>query len=193
MSKTEMKSERIVTGKFRVSFPNVFKPKPDLQGKEKYSLDMLFKKGSDEHKAISKIVKKVCLDTWGGKPDGYKSPIKDGDKPNKQGKILNGYEDHVFVTAKTLNKPAVLDQGKHEILNAQDFYGGCYARASVVFSAYDALGNIGVTCYLQNIQKMADGDPFGNRVNAADEFDTIEGFDVEAGDGDDMDDMEDDF
>jgi hypothetical protein len=61
----------------------------------------------------------------------------------------------------------------NDIINEADFYPGCYARATVRPFWYDTAGNKGVAFGLQNIQKLADGEPLGGRVVASKEFEPV--------------------
>ena len=40
------------------------------------------------------------------------------------------------------------------------------ADTSIVFYAYNANGNKGIACGLQNLQKLEDGEPLGGRSRA---------------------------
>jgi hypothetical protein len=42
-----------------------------------------------------------------------------------------------------------------------------------VFYAYNANGNKGIACGLQNLQKLEDGEPLGGRSRAEDDFTAI--------------------
>ena len=55
--------KKILTPRFRVAFPNVFKPKLNLQGEPKYGLVMLFDKKSDISK-LRKLADEVAKEKW---------------------------------------------------------------------------------------------------------------------------------
>ena len=71
-------------------------------------------------------------------------------------------------------KPGVVDQNVQPIIEAEEMYAGCYARATLTAYAFDTAGNRGVAFGLQNIQKIRDGEPFTGREKAEDEFEAIE-------------------
>ena len=182
---TKLKSEStLITPVFRVSYPNVFKPKRnDLSGKDEYSVVMLFDKktAKTELKELYALAKKAAEDKWGvGKiPKKLKTPFKDGDQKNADliadGKNANPtYEGMIFINAKSTYAPGVVNAKREIILDASEFYGGCYARAQVSVYAYDTKGNQGVAIGLRHIQKVKDGDPFGNRTSPEDAFSPID-------------------
>jgi hypothetical protein len=103
---------------------------------------------------------------------GYKNPFRPGeDKPE-----LEGYEGMVFAAATSMRQPGVIDAGKARLMSDDDFYSGCYARATVTAYAYDKSGNKGVAFGLQNLQKLADGEAFSGRVAPEDDFEAVEDF-----------------
>jgi hypothetical protein len=172
MAKTEtMSSKKVMTPEFRVSFPNVFQPRSAFDGQEaKYSIVMLFSKKTDIS-ALKKLAQAVAREKWGDKiPKGMRNPFRDGDV-EKEG--MDGYAGCVFVTASSKTKPGLVDQSVQPIITGDDFYAGCYARATVNAFAYDRAGNVGVSFGLQNIQKLRDGEPFSGRTKAEDEFSAV--------------------
>ena len=45
-----------------------------------------------------------------------------------------------------------------------------YGRASISFYAYNTNGNRGIACWLNNLQKIKDGEPLGGHARAEDDF-----------------------
>jgi hypothetical protein len=82
----------------------------------------------------------------------------------------------VFAAATSMRQPGVIDAGKARLMSDDDFYSGCYARATVTAYAYDKSGNKGVAFGLQNLQKLADGEAFSGRVAPEDDFEAVEDF-----------------
>lgn len=174
MATTQKKdSLKLKTPTFRASFANVFKPRVPFEGQEAvYSVETLFdKKEHKDMKWLKEAIKTVADAKWGaGKwPKNFKSPIKDGDE-----KELEGYAGHWFLTIKSKQKPGVVDTQLQEIIEPSEFYSGCYARATIVVKTYSTAGNNGVACYLQNLQKVKDGEAFSGKRNAKDDFDALE-------------------
>ena len=162
------KVKKVVTPTFRVSFPAVFQAKlNELSGKTEYSVVMLIDKKQDIT-AMKQLCAAVAKEKWGEKiPTGIRNPFRDGDT-EKAGR--EGYANAYFVTAKSTQKPGVVDESLQPIINAEDFYPGCYARATVTAYAYDNKGNRGVAFGLQNLQKVKDGEPFSGKTRAEDDF-----------------------
>jgi hypothetical protein len=178
-------STNVVTPEFRVSYPNVHKPKKnELNGKEEYSVVALFSKSTDLT-ALKELVYKTIVEKWGpdkakwptnseGRP--LRTPFRKQDDRMKDGVLPSGYEAGAFyLNLKSEQKPGLVDQNLQPILDPSEFYGGCFARASIRAFAYDQKGNRGVSFSLGNLQKTRDGDPFGNRTRPEQDFVAIEG------------------
>ena len=52
----------------------------------------------------------------------------------------------------------------------RDGDSGVIGRASINFYAYNTNGNRGIACGLNNLQKIADGEPLGSKAPASDDF-----------------------
>lgn len=163
----KIQSQQLTTNVFRVSFPHLFKPHapPNSKNDPKYSIDMLFSDPNDV-KNIREACAKIMTQKFGA--DQKKWPklkynvIKNGDE--KDG--INGYAGHLYVTARSGDKPAVVDREKQEVLDQRKFYGGCYARAQISLFWYDTNGNKGIGVGLNAVQFVKDGESFGGgRVN----------------------------
>lgn len=175
-------STKVTTPEFRVAFPAVFKAKRNtLSNKDEFSVVALFKKGEDLSalKAAAKaaLVKKFGADQ-GQWPQNLKNPFRDqGDRAKvKDGKevLPQGYEPGaIYLNLKSDQRPGVVDQNVQEIIDEAEFYGGCWARASINAYAYDQAGNRGVAFGLGNLQKLRDDDHFGNRTKPQDDFSAV--------------------
>jgi hypothetical protein len=173
----------VLTPEFRVSFPNVFKPKKnELSGKEEYSLVALLAKGADITK-LKEAVHAAIVTKWGTDktkwPANIRMPFRDQAEraKNVEGKQVmpQGYEEGaIFINLKSAQRPGLVDQSVQDIIDESQFYAGCYARATVNAYAYDAKGNRGVSLGLVNIQKLKDGPPLGKRTRPEDDFAPVE-------------------
>ena len=166
------KQAQVCTPEFRVSFPAVFQARAAAEGQEpKFSIAMLFPKTTDLT-ALKTLVKNTLVEKLGPDqkkwPKGIRLPFRDGAE-----KDYDGYQDTVFCTATSKNRPGLVDQAKQPILEPSEFYGGCYARATIGAFYYDKAGNKGVAFGLRNIQKMRDGEPFSGCNKPEDDFDAI--------------------
>lgn len=165
-------SNKVITGKVRFSYANVFEPKSINGSDPKYSVSLIIPKEDkvtiDKIKAAIEVAKKEGLSKLGGKiPANLKTPLRDGDidRPDD-----TAYADSYFVNANSTIRPGIVDANLQPIIDSTEFYSGCYGRASIVFYAYNANGNKGIACGLQNLQKLEDGEPLGGRSRAEDDF-----------------------
>ena len=179
------------TGKFRVSFPNLFEPSAMEGGTPKYGVTMLFPKGADLsglEAAYDAAVADGTERLWKNKtPKQLRNPFRDGDEEDGYCD-RDGYPGHIFIRASSKSPVGIVhkekdpETGKPRVIDdPAEVYAGCFARATVVAYAYDTAGNKGIAFGLQNVQKLADGDSFSGRKSAEDDF------------ADDLDDEEDDM
>ncbi len=171
------KDTKVVTGKVRLSYCNLFKPRAVEAGQEeKYSCTILVPKSDkatiQKIKAAVEAAKQAGATTFGGKvPANVKTPIHDGDgeKPNG-GEYGDECKGHYVINASSKQKPGIVDVKCNEILDSTEVYSGCYGRVSINFYAFNRSGNKGIACGLNNVQKLADGDYLGGRSRAEDDF-----------------------
>ena len=177
MAKDEAKKSatKVVTGKVRMSYVQVFEPNPDDAEIDagKYSVSLLIPKNDTAtikkiKAAIEAAKQEGKTSKWGGKiPAKLENPLHDGDIDKEDDPV---YADHYYLNAKSSKQPEVVDRALNPILDADEFYSGCYGRASINFFAYDKSGNKGIGCGLNNLQKLADGEPLTGRSRAEDDF-----------------------
>ena len=176
MTPMKAKNPQFITPEFRVSFPNVFQARAVIQGQDpKFSIVMLFDKKTDitllKKAAVAAIVEKWGPKESGKWPKDLRLPFKEGSE-----KDYAGYENMIAVNASSSKeqKPGIVDQSLQDIIDPSEFYGGCYARATIAAFAYDKLGNRGVSFGLRNLQKLRDGEHLGGKNAANKDFDAIE-------------------
>jgi len=169
---TQATKVKIVSGKVRFSYANVFAPKASVEGgTPKYSVSIIIPKSDKE--TIAKI-NKAFEDTKAGAaayfggavPKGLKGGLRDGDEEKDDPAYANSY----FINANSSQKPGVVDADLNAILDASEFYSGCFGRASISFFAYNSNGSKGVGCGLNNVQKLEDGEKLGGASSASDDF-----------------------
>ena len=168
-----MSETKVVTGKVRFSYAHVFEPKAIEEGQTpKYSVSLIIPKSDKTTIAKIKAAIAAALEEgktkkFGGKlPAVYKNPLRDGDaeRPDDE-----NYAGSYFINANSTNKPGLVDENTNAIINKEDFYSGCYGRASVNFYAFNTSGNKGVACGLNNLQKLEDGERLGGGASTAEE------------------------
>ncbi len=163
---------KVVTGKVRFSYANVWEPKSINDGEEKYSVSLIIPKGDKKTiKDIEKAVeaaKKAGMPKFGGKiPSNLKMPLRDGDIDREEDE---NYADSYFINANCKTKPGIVDKKGQPIIDSTEFYSGCYGYASITFYAFNSKGNKGIACGLNNLMKIEDGEPLGGRSRAEDDF-----------------------
>jgi len=166
------KSVKVVTNKVRFSYAHVFQPQETPNGALKYSVSLIIPKSDKQ--TIDKINKAIeeCKQenaaVWGGSvPKALKGGLRDGDI-EKEGDPA--YADSYFINANSSQKPGVVDADLNAILDPNEFYSGCYGRASINFFAYNSNGSKGVGGGLNNVQKTEDGEKLGGGSSASDDF-----------------------
>lgn len=163
---------KIITGKARFSYANVWEAKSINGGDEKYSVSLIIskddKKTVAEIKAAIEVAKQDGKAKFGGKvPANLKLPLRDGDidRPDDE-----AYKNSYFVNANSKDRPQIVDKNVRPILDQSELYSGCYGRASITFYAFNQNGNKGVACGLGNLQKLSEGEPLSGRSRAEDDF-----------------------
>jgi hypothetical protein len=173
------------TPRFRVSFPVVFEPKAMEGGKPKYSVMMIFDKkaqASDAFKAIKKSVVEELKAAWPKAPEKvikerFAKVFKRAEdcESKEDGSRYEGCEDgFIVLRGQSTFKPEIINQRKEAIEDQNDFYAGCYAIAKITPASFDMDTNKGVTLYLGNIMKVAEGDRLGSVRSASNDFEDVE-------------------
>ena len=178
----------------RFSYLHAHKPHLNREsGTHEYSVQILIPKvNTKDYAAIKGAVteQQKLFFPSGRLPPRSHYPIKDGDTGvNQKGEPVNQPGMWV-VSAKTgayerdgkaelLDKPTTPPgcvgttrgtDGKLKPLGANEIKSGDWGRISINVKGYTT-GDSGVGCYLNNLQKVQDGDALGNgRKSAADEF-----------------------
>ena len=188
-------STKIITGKVRLSFANIWEPKSINGGEEKYSTSILIPKSDKEtlrkYKEVENLLKQEAMSKNKGKlPRKFHTLLRDGDEERPDDEA---YAGHYFYNASSKNKPGIAKPigkdatGKtkfEEITDTTEVYSGCYVKASVNFYLFDTNGNRGIAAGLNNIVKMQDGEPLAGRASVSSDF-AEEDFDVDSGDDED--------
>ena len=178
----EMNSTKVVTGKVRFSFVNLFEAKAFGEGTDaKYSVMLLIPKSdvgtiTRMRKAIDVAAQKGLATKFAGKmPAVLKTTLKDADKDTDQDGELFADKwpetaGHYVINVSSRTQPQVVDAALNPIINPTEVYSGCYGRASINFFAYNNNGNKGISAGLNNVQKLEDGEPLGSFSTAEQDF-----------------------
>ncbi|MBP3749783.1 MAG: DUF2815 family protein [Ruminobacter sp.] len=176
---------KVITGKTRWSYANVWEAKSINGGTPKFSVSLIvpksdtvtvtkvkaaieaaYKEGESKLKGNGRTVPALNL---------IKTPLRDGDieRPDDP-----AYANAYFINANSATAPGIVDEACNPIMNRSEVYSGVYGRASINFYAFNANGNKGIACGLNNLQKLSDGEPLGGKSSAESDFatDTDEDF-----------------
>lgn len=178
---------KIVTGKVRFSFCNIWEPKaPQGGGEPKYSVTLLIPKSDARtleniKAAIAEARERFCARNGANAlPAKPNTTLHDGDGTRENGDPYGPECKGCYViTVSSKQKPVIVDNFRNAITDPAEVYSGCYGRASINFYGYNASGKKGISAGLLSLQKLSDGEPFGT-VGSADDFN--DGYDDADGD-----------
>ncbi|SFP36670.1 Protein of unknown function [Ruminobacter amylophilus] len=173
---------KVITGvNTRWSYANVWEPKAMEGGKPKFSVSLIIPKSDTVTVGKIKAAIEEAYRDGQSKLKGnaksvpalstLRTPLRDGDLERPDD---SAYANAYFVNANSTTAPGVVDANRNEILDKSEVYSGCYGRASISFYAFNANGNKGIACGLNNLQKIKDGEPLGGRASAESDFATEE-------------------
>jgi hypothetical protein len=173
---------RLITPPLRASYPKLFEPEINDQGKKVWSVALLVEdtpSGREFLAQAEKLAEETGRAKFGDRFDKLrKSPAfkwavrYDVDKyENLEPKVI------AFVNARSYDTPpgvvsiyAGPDGKAAKITDPALIYPGCYLKASIHCYATDRSDSKSVSFGLGNVQKFKDGDRIDSRVNAEDEF-----------------------
>lgn len=170
-------STKVITGKVRLSYCRVFAPEVLEDGRTKYSTVILVPKSDTKTidaiaNAIDAAKRQGASEKWGGKvPARLHEPLRDGDEERPTDAAYKGC---YFLNCVCYTKPGIIDKERRPIINSEELYSGCYALASISFYPFDKAGNKGISCGLNNLMKVADGEMLGGRAEAVDDFASVD-------------------
>ena len=171
----QVNSTKVVTGKVRFCYVNVFEPTAmNEDDTPKYSICVLIPKSDTT--TIDKIKKAVEAAKEAGKakladkngriPANLKLPLRDGDEERPDDPA---FEDHYFINANSMRQPSIVDRSLNPIMSRDEFYSGCYGRASINFYAFN-VSSKGIAAGLNNLQKLEDGEILAGGSTAEEDF-----------------------
>ena len=161
----EARSEVIISPEGVLMFEHLFRPRSDQK--------------TPAFKAMTAAVNGVKAEKWGDQvPKKLKTPFLTADDLDK---VPAGIEDgDIFIRVTAVNKPKLVDQHVHEIMDESELYAGCRVRMSIqAYTWTDDKGGKGISFGLNNVQKIGDGAHLSGGSRAEDDFDEVETEDEE--------------
>ena len=173
-----MRPTHVITGmRTRFSYVSVWEPKSINGSTPKYSISLLIPKEDQETVARIRAAIEAAYKEGDVRLKGpgcsvppltaIRTPLRDGDTERPDDPAYAGC---YFLNANSKQAPGIVDRSGMRIQDPSAFYSGCYGRASISFYAYNSNGNCGIACSLNNLQKLADGEPLGGRRSAEADF-----------------------
>lgn len=178
------------------SFPSLSNPRPPKNAKDseedkdaagKYEITLLLNPADPKHKAALKAVDTDIKRAINEYFEGKKLPMKPltevfGDGNNyvsqETGEVVEGYAGHWYIKARALpkNPPRVL-RGREDIPRADAdrvLYAGCKVNATINIWMQDNEHGRAVRFNLRGVQYAGQGEAFGARPAAIEEFDDFD-------------------
>lgn len=165
----------------RASFPNLFKrviydeaDKRMVESEEKnakYRFTVLVPKSEKKFKAdLDTMLDAAVREKFPkGRPASelFNWPVIDGDKKNleienEDGDAVEAYKGHWIIQCSSKKKPRVFDDQTKPILDPEEIYPGCFARARISAWSYNVSKKVqGVVVELSMVQKTGEGELIG--------------------------------
>jgi len=163
----------------RLSFPHLFQPQVQTDGKKTYGASFIFPANHPAKAEIDAAIKTVAKEKWGVKADAeLKALIASGRVCLRDGdtKAYDGYAGNWFVSASSKTRPQVIDKDTSPLDESSGRpYGGCYVIASIEIWCQDNNFGKRINATLRWVQFLKDGASFGGGVPVSnDEFAAVD-------------------
>ena len=181
-------SKKVMLRNVRLSYEHIFQPSAmDDSSTPKYSAELLIPKDHPDLPAVKRAVFEAGAEKFGstfapGKPwpMGYTCALKDADKDTDGSGVILSEKNPAskgcyILKTSSKTRPATVGRRKETIVEADGIiYSGCYVNVSAAANGYE-FGKVkkGVTCYLNGVQFVQDGERFGS--DASSDFDELDG------------------
>lgn len=171
-------STKVITGKVRFSFVNIFEPKKNDDGTDgKYGVTLLIPKSDTVtlgkiKEAMAEARENFCKRNGAtALPQKPNHTLHDGDGTKDNGEPYGEEcKGHYVISVQSKDKPIIVDYARNPITDPGEVYSGCYGRAAINFYGYSRNGKKGISAGLQSIQKLHDGEALGGTRGSADDF-----------------------
>lgn len=181
-------SKKVMVRNVRLSYEHIFQPSAmDSKSTPKYSAEFIIPKDHPDLPALKRAVLEVGREKfpqaiapnkpW---PMGYTCALKDADKDTDNNGVLLAEKNPsakgcYILKTQSSRRPITVDRRKAQVTEADGIiYSGCYVNVSAAVDGYEYERiKKGVTCYLNGVQFVEDGEPFG--ADATNDFDALDG------------------
>lgn len=176
----------VILKNVRLAFPKIFKAEQfQGTGETAFSASFLIDPQSQaiQVREIESAMAAVAKEKWGAKGDATLKLLKNSDKTclhDGNDKVdTAGYENMLYIAARSKKKPVIRDRDAKTDLTAEDGrpYGGCYVNAVVQLWAQDTGFGKRINAKLEGLQFVKDGDAFsGSAPIDGSEFEALDDF-----------------
>lgn len=175
----EQDPAKVVLSTHRVSYVHLKEPSSFKNSDKKdYSIEFLI---PYDHPDVARIEDAIQSVFDANKQSVFKGtkidsrnfhyPLVDGEDLLDDGKDRPEVEGHFVIKAKSSRQPVVYDTDGSELYDLDDVYGGCYCRGVIVFRPFShESGKKGVSCYINSVKFMDDGEAFGGFSASHDDY-----------------------
>lgn len=181
MSKFNNPTKVITGSETRWSYANVWDAKSINGGAPNFSVSLIIPKSDTKTVEKIKAAIQAAYEEGQSKLKGngksvpalsvIKTPLRDGDTERPDDPAYAGC---YFINANSSVATGIVDADRQPILDRSEVYSGVYGRASISLYAFNSNGNRGIACGLNDLQKIKDGEPLGDKSRAEDDFATEE-------------------
>jgi hypothetical protein len=92
----------------------------------------------------------------------FPSPLRDGDGLKPRGGAYGPECKGCWVlNTSSKRQPKVVDRHVQPIIDPDEIYSGMWAIVDINFACFSMSSNSGISCYLNNVQKIRDDEPLG--------------------------------
>lgn len=92
----------------------------------------------------------------------FQSPLRDGDGQKPRGGEYGPECKGCWVlNTSSKRQPKVVDRRVQPIIDPAEIYSGMWAIVDINFACFSMSSNSGISCYLNNVQKIRDDDALG--------------------------------
>lgn len=162
-----------------LSYPFLFEPRANDDGKLKYSCSLVFTADTDIA-PLRAAVLDAAREKFGSKADEL-IRLKKIHTPIRDDWEAKGYpQGSHFINVTTEKRPGIVsiykgpDGKPAAITDKEQIFPGCIVIASIIAKYFEAKGKKGITFYLNNLQKRREGPRLDGRMKAEDEFEAEE-------------------
>lgn len=171
----------MVIGDVRCSYAHVFEASETPSGDMKFSVcgmipktdKALLKRIND---GIQEAVKKGLEKNTFTKAQvkSLRLPLRDGDEEHEAGDRGPEFKGMMFFNCNSKDRPGVVEKdsagGFNEIMDANGFFSGCWAKLDVNFFPYNTAGNRGIGVGLNNVMKVKEDERLDGKQSAESAF-----------------------